>query len=241
MEKKHCTAIVLSAGQGKRMGAPVQKQYIELYGKPIIYYTLSAFQDSDIVDDIILVAGKDQMSYVQEEIVRKYGFDKVRMIVEGGHERYASVWQGLKARKYEERYQSLQDGYVFIHDGARPFVDDEILRRAYEEVCEHRACVAGMPSKDTVKIVDDEQFSMHTPDRKYVWTVQTPQVFELSLVFEAYERLMRENSVSVTDDAMVVEQMMNMPVKLFEGSYKNIKITTPEDLDVAKQFLYKKR
>ena len=240
-EKKHCTAIVLSAGQGKRMGASVQKQYIELYEKPIIYYTLSVFQNSDIIDDIILVVGKGQLSYVREEIVRKYGFTKVDTIVEGGHERYASVWQGLKVRKYDEHYQALQDGYVFIHDGARPFVDDEILRRAYETVSEHRACVAGMPSKDTIKLVDDEQFASNTPERKYVWAVQTPQVFEFSLVYEAYLRLMREECIQVTDDAMVVEQMLHMPVKLFEGSYENIKITTPEDLDIAKLFLSKNR
>lgn len=99
--KKHCTAIVLSAGQGKRMGTSVQKQYIELEGKPVIYYTLKAFQDSEIIDDIILVVGKDQISYVKEEIVDNYGFTKVRTIVEGGKERYDSVWSGLQTIKEE--------------------------------------------------------------------------------------------------------------------------------------------
>lgn len=239
-EKKNCTAIVLSAGQGKRMGASVQKQYIELQGKPIIYYTLSVFQKSDIIDDIILVVGKGQINYVQEEIVQKYHFTKVKTIVEGGHERYASVWQGLKVRKYDEYYENIEDGYVFIHDGARPFVDEDILKRAYETVSAHRACVAGMPSKDTIKLVDDEQFAANTPERKYVWAVQTPQVFDMNLIFEAYSRLMREECINVTDDAMVVEQMMHLPVKLFEGSYENIKITTPEDLDIARIFLSKK-
>lgn len=239
-EKKDCTAIVLSAGQGKRMGTSVQKQYIELQGKPIIYYTLSVFQKSEIIDDIILVVGKGQLKYVQEEIVRKYHFTKVKMVVEGGHERYASVWQGLKARKYDEYYENIEDGYVFIHDGARPFVDEEMLERAYDTVRKYKACVAGVPSKDTIKLIDEEQFAVTTPERKYVWAVQTPQVFEKTLIFEAYARLMEEECVHVTDDAMVVEQMMHLPVKLFEGSYENIKITTPEDLDIARIFLSKK-
>ena len=239
-EKKNCTAIVLSAGQGKRMGASVQKQYIELQGKPIIYYTLSVFQKSDIIDDIILVVGKGQINYVQEEIVQKYHFTKVKTIVEGGHERYASVWQGLKAREYDKYYENIQDGYVFIHDGARPFVDEEMLERAYDTVRKYKACVAGMPSKDTIKLINEEQFAVTTPERKYVWSVQTPQVFEKTLIFEAYARLMEEECVHVTDDAMVVEQMMHLPVKLFEGSYENIKITTPEDLDIARIFLSKK-
>lgn len=239
-EKKDCTAIVLSAGQGKRMGTSVQKQYIELQGKPIIYYTLSVFQKSEIIDDIILVVGKDQLKYVQEEIVRKYHFTKVKTVVEGGHERYASVWQGLKAREYDKYYENIQDGYVFIHDGARPFVDEEMLERAYDTVRKYKACVAGVPSKDTIKLINEEQFAVTTPEREYVWAVQTPQVFEKTLIFEAYARLMEEECVHVTDDAMVVEQMMRPPVKLFEGSYENIKITTPEDLDIARIFLSKK-
>ena len=239
-EKKDCTAIVLSAGQGKRMGTSVQKQYIELQGKPIIYYTLSVFQKSEIIDDIMLVVGKDQLKYVQEEIVRKYHFTKVKTVVEGGHERYASVWQGLKAREYDKYYENIQDGYVFIHDGARPFVDEEMLERAYDTVRKYKACVAGVPSKDTIKLINEEQFAVTTPEREYVWAVQTPQVFEKTLIFEAYARLMEEECVHVTDDAMVVEQMMRLPVKLFEGSYENIKITTPEDLDIARIFLSKK-
>ena len=239
-EKKDCTAIVLSAGQGKRMGTSVQRQYIELQGKPIIYYTLSVFQKSEIIDDIILVVGKDQLKYVQEEIVRKYHFTKVKTVVEGGHERYASVWQGLKAREYDKYYENIEDGYVFIHDGARPFVDEEMLERAYDTVRKYKACVAGVPSKDTIKLINEEQFAVTTPEREYVWAVQTPQVFEKTLIFEAYARLMEEECVHVTDDAMVVEQMMRLPVKLFEGSYENIKITTPEDLDIARIFLSKK-
>lgn len=235
--EKKCIAIVLSAGQGKRMGTSVQKQYIELMGKPVIYYTLKAFQDSGIIDRIVLVVGKGQEEFARKEIVDKYHFTKVAAIVAGGAQRYDSVWQGLCAIRDGRIEGAGDDGYVFIHDGARMFVDEDILQRGYETVLRYRACVAGMPSKDTVKIVDDNGFAVQTPQRKYVWTVQTPQIFETSLITEAYSKLMREQYIDVTDDAMVVEQMLKLPVRLFEASYENIKITTPEDLEIAEGFL----
>lgn len=225
--KKHCTAIVLSAGHGKRMESTVQKQYMELKGRPVLSYSLSTFEKSSVVDDIILVVGEGQEGYVRREVVDRYQITKVRAIVPGGRERYHSVWQGIQALPEDE------EGYLFIHDGARPFVDEAILRRGYEAAEKHKACVAGMPSKDTVKLADKENFAAETPDRKYVWIVQTPQIFEKSLVREAYFRLMQKENIDVTDDAMVVEQMLHMPVKLFEGSYQNIKITTPEDMRIA--------
>lgn len=231
-DKKRCAAVVLAAGQGKRMGCAIKKQYIELEGKPLIYYALKAFQDSELIDTITLVAGAGQVDYVQDEIVGRYGLSKVNAVVEGGKERYDSVWQGLKAVKEDQ-----EAGFVFIHDGARPFVDDAILRRGYEAVERFRACAAGMPSKDTVKLVDEDTFAVNTPDRKYVWMMQTPQIFEKDLIVEAYSRLMKEEHAQVTDDAMAVELMMKVPVKLFEGSYKNIKITTPEDLKIARAFI----
>ena len=253
-QKKHCTAIVLSAGRGKRMHASVEKQYIELYKRPVIYYTLEIFQSSSIIDDIVLVVGKGQEEEVYEKIVRKYHFSKVKAVVEGGAERYASVWNGLQAIADGRIGEESKTGYVFIHDGARPFVTENILRRGYDTVCKCRACVAGMPSKDTIKIVDDKTYSTatvkladdqgfvgSTPDRKSVWMIQTPQIFETELITDAYSRLMGKHAVQVTDDAMVLEQMLKMPVKLFEGSYENIKITTPEDLDIAKMFLLERR
>lgn len=233
--KKHCAAIVLAAGQGKRMGTSVQKQYIELEGKPLIYYSLKTFQESGLIDSVVLVVGEGQVAYAQNEIVLKYGFSKVCAVVEGGKERYDSVWQGLKTVSQEPEVS-----YIYIHDGARPFVDDEILNRGYETVEQFRACVAGMPSKDTVKVVDEQGFAINTPERKYVWVIQTPQIFEKSLIMEAYARLMKEEHEDVTDDAMAVERMMKVPVKMFEGSYQNVKITTPEDLATAKVFLREK-
>lgn len=235
--KKHCTAVVLAAGQGKRMGTPVQKQYIELRGNPLICYTLAVFQESDIIDDVVLVVGEGQEDYVYDQIVRKYHFYKVKAIVKGGEERYASVWNGLKVIKNGAVPGVYPNGYIFIHDGARPFIDEGILERAYEAVTRFGACVAGMPSKDTVKLVDQNGFARVTPRRKDVWAVQTPQVFDSSLIIEAYSALMEEEDIQVTDDAMVIEQMSDIPVKLFEGSYENIKITTPEDLEIAEVFL----
>jgi len=231
MQKEKCTAIVLAAGQGKRMGTKVQKQYLEIDGKPVLYYSLRAFEDSPIIDDIVLVVGEGQKEYCEKEILAKYGFGKVKKIVPGGAERYHSVWNGLK--------EISDEGYVFIHDGARPFINEEILNRVYKDVKECKACVVGMPVKDTIKLADAEGFVDQTPERSLVWMIQTPQVFETSLVKKAYGLLMEQENIQVTDDAMVVEQMLGYKVKLVRGSYENIKIKTPEDLEIASIFVRK--
>lgn len=229
MVKKKCTAIVLAAGQGKRMGTKVQKQYLLLAGKPVLYYSLKAFQDSEVIDDIYLVTGKGDEEFCRKEIIDKYGFQKVSHILCGGAERYHSVWNAL---------QNLdEEGYVFIHDGARPFVSPEIISRAYEEVQNSGACVVGMPVKDTIKIADENDNVAATPERSRVWMVQTPQVFEAMLVKNAYAKLIESGNTSATDDAMVVEMMNGCSIKLVEGSYENIKITTPEDLGIGETFL----
>lgn len=229
MKNTHCTAIVLAAGQGKRMGTKVHKQYLLLAGKPVLYYSLKAFQDSSVIDEVILVTGKDEEDYCREEIVKPYDFTKVTHIIEGGAERYHSVWNGLTVMS--------EEGYVFIHDGARPFIDEEMIQRAYQTVLKEKACVVGEPMKATVKIIDDHGYIAQTPAREKVWMVQTPQVFETSLVKNAYAKLMENEDVQVTDDAMVVETFGNHPVKLIEGSYKNIKITTPDDLERGELYL----
>ena len=225
MEKSYCTAIVLAAGKGKRMKTEVRKQYLMLAGKPILYYSLNVFQRSDIIDEIVLVVGDGEIDYCREQFVEKYGFTKVSKIVTGGAERYHSVWNALK--------ETREKGYVFIHDGARPFVDETILKRTYAEVINCRACVVGMPVKDTIKLADENGFVADTPPRSRLWMVQTPQVFETALVREAYAKLMQAEDRTVTDDAMVVESMLGFPVKLVEVSYENVKITTPEDLKIG--------
>ena len=221
-------AIVLAAGQGKRMNSKVQKQYLLIKDRPVLYYTLNSFETSPLISEIILVTGKDEIEYCRKEIVENYGFTKVVKIVAGGKERYHSVYEGIQAIDSAD--------YVLIHDGARPFVNYEIIERACAAVEEYKACVVGMPVKDTIKIADEEGFAAQTPDRRKVWQVQTPQVFEYELIKNAYEKLMIEEPEGITDDAMVVETMTDHKVKLVEGSYRNIKITTPEDLDIATIF-----
>ena len=233
MEKKYCTAVVLAAGSGRRMGAKVHKQYLLLDGKPVLYYSLKTFQESELIERIILVSGRGEEDWCRKNIVEKYALTKVTDVVSGGKERYDSVWNGLQ--------RAGREGYVYIHDGARPFVDKEMIRRAYECVIREKACVAGMPVKDTIKVVDEEEFVTDTPDRSSLWMVQTPQVFESELITDAYSMLKSSPSETVTDDAMVVERMMGLPVKMFRGSYENIKITTPEDMDIAEVFLKKKK
>lgn len=229
MEKEYCTAVVLAAGSGRRMGTKVHKQYLLMSGKPVLFYSLNAFQRSKYIDEIVLVTGAGEEEYCRTSIVERYGFDKVSQVVCGGAERYHSVWNGLQTVRRE--------GYVFIHDGARPFVDEMIIARAYQCVREHKACAAGMPVKDTIKITDKDGFVKDTPDRNTLWLIQTPQVFEVNLLTEAYSLLMQQEDIKVTDDAMVVEQMLHYPVKLFHGTYENIKITTPEDLAIGEVFL----
>ncbi len=230
--KGRTAAVLLAAGKGTRMESQVHKQYLEIFGKPLLYYTLCAFENSS-VDDVILVTGQGEMEYCQKEIVEKYGFAKVKTITEGGKERYHSVYQGLKEVKDCE--------CVLIHDGARPCVTAEIIDRASLEARTYGACVVGMPVKDTIKISDKEEFASATPDRRNLWLVQTPQAFEYNMVMEAYEMLMssEQNQDGVTDDAMVVETMIKGKVKLIRGDYSNIKVTTPEDLEIAALFLKK--
>ena len=193
-----------------------------------------------MIDDVILVVGSGQIPYCKEEIVEKYGFQKVRAVTEGGAERYHSVWAGLKAA------EAFLPDYIFIHDGARPFVDESILERAFEEVKRCRACVVGMPVKDTIKIADEQGFIHTTPKRSLVWQIQTPQVFAADLIVSSYGTMMEKEQeylkrgIQITDDAMVVETVCGCPVKLVEGSYENIKITTPEDLEIAEIFASKR-
>ncbi|MEY8390830.1 2-C-methyl-D-erythritol 4-phosphate cytidylyltransferase [Lachnospiraceae bacterium 45-W7] len=236
MGGKKYAAIILSAGRGNRMKSKIPKQYLKLRGRPLIYYALHAFQKSQ-VEDIILVTGKEDVEYCQKEIIKTYGFSKVKAVVPGGKERYHSVFCGLS----ELERMHLKPDYVMIHDGARPFVDQEIIMRCIKAAELDQACVAGMPVKDTIKIADHDQFAIETPERSLVWQVQTPQVFLFSLIFEAYQKLVEQEKqgihISVTDDAMVLETILSKKVRMVEGAYKNIKITTPEDLQVAEIFL----
>ena len=226
-------AIILSAGVGSRMKSDIPKQYMDLAGKPVIYYSLKAFEDAGF-SSIVLVCGKDDVEYCQNEIIKKHGLEKITAIVPGGKERYHSVFEGLKAVGEAD--------YVFIHDGARPMLTQEIIERLKLAVVKEEAAVAGMPVKDTIKIVDEGSYVSDTSDRQYVWQVQTPQCFAFPIIYEAYKSVIQDEEEGwtipkITDDAMVLEYATDHEVKMVEADYRNIKITTPEDLAIAKLFL----
>lgn len=227
------TAIILSGGKGKRMGGPVSKQYMELMGHPVLFYSLDAFEKS-IVDNVILVVGEGDIDYCKKEIVEKYSFKKVSSIVTGGKERYDSVYSGLC---------TIGDlcpdtDIVLIHDGARAFVSEDIIEKLIDSCKTEKACVAAVKAKDTIKISDSNGYIEQTPARELVWQIQTPQVFEYSLIKEAYDSVLSgDNKIGITDDAMVLEKYNGHKIKLVEASYDNIKITTPEDMEFGKAII----
>ena len=228
--KQKCVAIVLAAGQGKRMASTVQKQYMQLKGYPVLYYSLFAFQNSKWIDEIILVVGAGEKDYCEKELVKLYGFTKVSQVVYGGKERYDSVWEALKC-------VSEDTAYVMIHDGARPLLTEQIIYDGLESVKQYGATVAAVPSKDTIKLVNEKQTIIDTPLRKNVWSIQTPQIFTSVLVKQAYAKMLEQEHADITDDAMVVESYTGTTVQVYMADYKNIKITTPEDMIVAEKFL----
>ncbi|MDE7311418.1 MAG: 2-C-methyl-D-erythritol 4-phosphate cytidylyltransferase [Eubacterium sp.] len=225
-----CTALVLAAGKGTRMNSSVSKQFMELDGFPLVYYALRAFEQS-MVDDIILVTGQQEIEYCRREIVEKYQFQKVRCVTAGGSTRYLSVYNGLCA---------IQDtDIVLVHDGARPFVTDEIIERTVQAAVHYGSGVAAVRAKDTVKLVNEEQFAVQTPSRDSVWLMQTPQTFSYAKLCQAYETVLAQGLSDLTDDAMVLEAAFHEPVRIVEGSYRNIKVTTPEDMEIAAVFCRK--
>ncbi len=226
-------AIILAAGKGTRMHSDVSKQYMFLGEKPILCYCLEIFEKS-FIDEIILVTAKDEIEYCKQEILAPYSFKKVTAVVAGGNERYHSVFEGLKC---------VPDAsFIYIHDGARPFIEQELLKRLQEEVVKYGACVTAVPVKDTIKRMDEEGFVVETVSRQTLWSIQTPQVFEGKIIRDAYNKLMEQETkgeipTQITDDAMVVEKFGETRIKRVMGSYKNIKITTQEDLKIAVSIL----
>ncbi len=220
------SAIILAGGKGKRMGAKVSKQYIELKGKPILYYTLKRFAACRQIDKIILVLPKDEIDYCKDEILNKYSL-KVDMIVEGGEERQDSVFNALECIENSE--------IVIIHDGARPFTSERIINDGIKYAKLYGAAAPGVIPKDTIKVINEDKFSISTPDRNTLRAIQTPQVFKFNLIKECHNKV-KKNNISVTDDTMVVDMYKNK-VYLYEGEYTNIKVTTPEDLILAEKLV----
>jgi 2-C-methyl-D-erythritol 4-phosphate cytidylyltransferase len=219
--------IIVAAGKGKRMGSTINKQYLNIKGKPLLFYTLMAFSKCNLIDDIVLVTGENEVDYCKTEIIQKYGISKVSQIVKGGMERQHSVLNGLLAAKGSD--------IVLIHDGARPFVDHGIIEEGIKFARLYGACTCGVTPKDTIKIKDHDGFILDTLDRNILVNVQTPQCFKYDLILDCHKRLLEEGEC-VTDDTMVVERYGNK-VFLYEGSYNNIKITTPEDLIIGEKII----
>lgn len=222
------TAIVLAGGKGSRMNSNIPKQYLTLLGKPVLFYSLQAFEKSN-VDEIVLVTGSGEQEYCKKEIIEKYHIKKVIHIVEGGKERYHSVHQGLLAADGAE--------YVLIHDGARPLISPEVINQAVQKVRQTGACVVGMPVKDTIQLVNDAGVICSTPDRRKTWLAQTPQCFCYELALSSYNKALEIEDCTITDDAMVVQRYGNAEIVMLEGGYENIKVTTPEDIALAECFL----
>lgn len=226
------TAIVLSAGSGKRMKSDIAKQYIKIKEKEVLYYSLKAFNENENITDIILVVRPEDEQYCRNNIIDKYNFNKVTHICMGGVERYNSVYNGLKLIEDDKEI-------VLVHDGARPFISNDMINKLIECAKEHKACTLGMPVKDTIKIVNDNMEGVETPDRKKTYLIQTPQAFEVGLLKESYEKMFQNENHNITDDTMLVEQYSGVRSRVIEGSYENIKITTPEDKIIAEIFLEK--
>ncbi len=224
------------------MGGDVPKQYMDLCGEPLLTHSLRALAASGDVTDIVIVIPAGDEAYVTDEIVAKVpeAQEKIRGFAHGGKERYNSVLNGLRVIDWA-------CDLVLIHDGARPFIDAVSIKRLVKTAADCGTAIAGMPSKDTVKIADENSFAVQTPNRNLVWIIQTPQVFRFALIRDAYEEMdlrmdeLVAAGVNITDDAMVLEHMKGVRTRLVEASYRNIKVTTPEDLPVAEAFLMQQK
>ena len=228
------TAIIVTAGKGKRFaqyndGKEVKKNYTDLMGLPIVARTIKAFNDNSSVDSIVAVVGAGDIDNFKSEVVEKYGFNKIENIVEGGAERRDSVRNGFQAI-------SNDTDFILIHDGGRPLVTGDIIERVVEETKKSGASAPGVKVKDTIKEVEGTKIVKTIP-RETLVAIQTPQGFKVSLLKEAYEKI--GNSLEATDECMVMEEA-GFTVTVVEGSYENIKVTTPEDMPMAEAIIKKR-
>ena len=220
------SAIVLAGGRGKRMNYHKSKQFIEIKGKPVLVYTLEKFIYNKSIDEVILVLPEDEVDYCKKEVLQKYSL-KVDRIVIGGKERQDSVFNALEAVEKAD--------IVLIHDGARPFINEKIIEEGIKYANIYGAAAPGVTPKDTIKIKNEDNISVDTPDRNTLVAVQTPQCFKYDEIYQCHRKIKEENAI-VTDDTSVVERYGHK-VYLYEGDYTNIKITTPEDLILAERLI----
>lgn len=225
--------VLLSAGSGKRMNSSVPKQYMDLCGKTVLRYSIENFENAGAVKAIIIVTAENMINDVWNNYVKPYNYKKVTQIIAGGKERYHSVYNGLLAMKGEGV------DYVMIHDGARPFAREDMINRLYEKVKECGACIPAVPSKDTICVADKAGNVAKYPDRSFLWNVQTPQTFCYKAIKDAFDIFMKNEKeyYPVTDDAMVYKRVTGKEVAIAMGDYNNIKLTTPEDFDIAKRIV----
>ena len=220
--------IIPAAGMGKRMGDNRNKQYLPLNGRPILVHTLTPFEESNLVDSIILTVPAGDEDYCKKEVVDKFGIKKVTEILHGGKERQDSVRAGLYV---------LDSGvdFVIIHDGVRPFITPQMIADSIYGAENRGACVVAVPAKDTIKEVSKDGLVLRTLERKNLWMVQTPQTFRYNIIKEAHDNAFADGFLS-TDDSALVERLGHQ-VTIVQGSYENIKITTREDLKMAEASL----
>jgi len=224
-------AVIPAAGSGIRMGLTRPKQFLDLSGKPLLAVTLAHFQECDFIDKIVVVVSQEDIGYCLREIVDKYKLNKVAKVVAGGKSRQQSVRKGIEV---------VGGGceWVLVHDGVRPFVTTGLIGRVVTAAKSYRAVITGLPVKDTVKEVDDRGTVIGSVDRQRVWLVQTPQIFRWEDINRAHQTAVSRRWEEGTDDAFLIERM-GVPVKIIEGEEKNMKVTTPQDLEIA-QFLISK-
>lgn len=220
----NATAIVVAGGTGTRMGGDIPKQFIEVFGKPIISYTLNALSKCTDIRDIIIVTLPEYIVYCND-IVNTFGFDKVKKIVCGGDSRSRSVFNGLK---------EVEDdcNIVAIHDGVRPLIDCDTVSACIRSAAEYGCAAVGVKMKDTVKVCDEKGFIKGTADREKLWMIQTPQVFKKDIIYALHQEA-NEKKLSYTDDCLLAEAK-GYKLKIVEGKYENIKITTPQDIYIMK-------
>jgi 2-C-methyl-D-erythritol 4-phosphate cytidylyltransferase len=221
-------AIIVAAGKGVRMGTALRKQYLLVAGQPILSHTLHQFDVCTSVDRIYLVVPKQDLVYCQEKVLPTTNLKKPVKLVTGGSDRQQSVFRGLESLEHKE-------GLVAIHDGVRPLIEPAIIEACVLRASEKGACVPGIPVSDTIKKADQRGVITATVQRKDLWSIQTPQVFEYRIIIDAHKRAIKEGFTG-TDDASLVERL-GYPVTIINGSKTNIKVTTEEDLIMASSLL----
>jgi 2-C-methyl-D-erythritol 4-phosphate cytidylyltransferase len=221
-------ALIVAGGKGKRIGTPTNKQFLKIAGHPILCWTLWRFHQIKWINEIILVIPPNKKDYVQEEIIKKYKFELVSQLIPGGKERQESVYKGLQAINSNPEI-------VFIHDAVRPFVSPDSFERLYETVKNTGNAILGVPSRDTVKEIEESGI-IKTRKRDKIWLVQTPQAFRYDIILDAHRQAALDG-FEATDDSSLIERL-KIPIHLVKGNTFNLKITTKNDLEISEHLVF---